>query len=173
MGDVILGVDGRRARGIEQLQSMIASARPGAAVTLDIWRIDPGTSDVEQLGVEVVLGVMDQSINRQFTSNLLDRARLGTLVTATPQRAEELGVAFARGVLVGPSKAGVDGDTLFPVGTLIQRIDGITVGTLDELFERIDRRLRLRPRQRARERARVLFEGILPSREPFQVDVGF
>ena len=167
MGDVIMGVDGRRARGIEQLQSMIASARPGAAVTLDIWRIDPKTKSAKQFGVEVILGVMDQSINRQFTSNILDRARLGTLVTATPQRADELGVPFARGVLVGPSKAGVDGDTLFPVGTLIQRIDGITVGTLDELFERIDRRIR------SGRRVSVVLEGILPSSEPFEVNVNF
>ena len=167
MGDVIMGVDGRRARGIEQLQSMIASARPGATVTLDIWRIDPKTKSAKELGVEVILGVMDQSINRQFTSDRLDRARLGTLVTATPQRADELGVPFARGVLVGPSKAGVDGDTLFPVGTLIQRIDGITVGTLDELFERIDRRIR------SGRRASVILEGILPSSEPFEVNVSF
>ena len=166
-GDVIMGVDGRRARGIEQLQSMIGSARPGAAVTLDVWRIDPVTKSVEELGVEVILGVMDQSINRLGTSNRLQNERLGTLVTATRQRADEFGVPFARGVLVGPSEAGVEGDTLFPVGTLIQRIDGITVGTLDELFERIDRRLRVS------RNPMVLFEGIFPTGQPFEVDVAF
>ena len=167
MGDVIMGVDGRRVRGVEQLQSMISSARPGAAVTLDVWRIDPKNESVEKTVVEVVLGVMDQSINRQATFERLQRARLGTLVTATRQRASELGVPFARGVLVGPSDSGARGDTLFPVGTLIQRIDGYSVGTLDELYERIDRRIRMGSP------ARVLLEGVFPTQEAFQVDVDF
>ena len=167
VGDVIIGVDGRRVRGIEQLQSMIASSRPGATITLNVWRIDPQTESIENLGVEVILGEMAQSINRQATSNRLQNARLGTLVTATPRRASELGVPFARGVLVGPSESGREGDTLFPVGTLIERIDGIPVGTLDELFERIDRRIG------RRKSVRVLFEGVLPGGQPFQVDVGF
>ena len=166
MGDVIMGVDGRRARGIEQLQSMISSARPGAPVVLDVWRIDPRTGSSKELGIKVVLGVMDQSINRQGTSIRLQRARLGTLTTATPTLADELGIPFARGVLVGSSDAGVDGDTLFPVGTLIERVDGFSVGTLDELLVRIDRRMR-----GVRGSARVLFEGLFPTGETFQVEV--
>ena len=85
----------------------------------------------------------------------------------TRQRASELGVPFARGVLVGPSDSGARGDTLFPVGTLIQRIDGYSVGTLDELYERIDRRIRMGSP------ARVLLEGVFPTQEAFQVDVDF
>jgi len=167
IGDVIVGVDGRRVRGIEQLQSMIASARPGAVVVLDVWRIDPGSKAVDIEEVEVALGEMDQSINRDATAALLRRARLGTLVTATRARATEYGVPFARGVLVGPSERGRDGDTLFPVGTLIQRIDGNVIGTLDELYERIDRRVR-------RERSpRVLMEGVVPGGQPLEVEVAF
>ncbi len=167
VGDVIIGVDGRRVRGIEQLQSMVASARPGEVISLDVWRIDFATKSEQILGVQVTLGEMDQSINRDATALLLARARLGTLVTATVERAEKLGVSFSRGVLVGPSKEGRDGDTLFPVGTLIERIDGISVGTLDELYERIDRRVR-------RERSpRVLIEGVVPNGQPLQVEVGF
>ncbi|MBC02654.1 MAG: hypothetical protein CMJ34_05035 [Phycisphaerae bacterium] len=168
-GDVITGIDGRRVRGIEQLQAMISSARPDAVVIVEVWRIDPRTNLVEELGIEVTLGEMDQSINRLGTSQRLRRARLGTLVTSTPQRAEDLGIDFARGVLVGPSEAGATGDTLFPVGTLIQKIDGITIGTLDELFERIDRRMGRMVR--SRQPARVLFEGVLPDGRPFEVEV--
>lgn len=167
VGDVIVGVDGRRVRGIEQLQSMIASARPGVVVVLEVWRIDPDSRVVDMVEVEVALGEMDQSINRDATALLLRRARLGTLVTATRARATEYGVPFARGVLVGPSEQGREGDTLFPVGTLIQRIDGNVIGTLDELYERIDRRVR-------RERSpRILMEGIVPGGQPLQVEVAF
>ena len=110
---------------------------------------------------------MVQSIYRVGSAWLLRRDGLGTLVTAIGDRAKEFGVPFARGVLVGPSERGREGDTLFPVGTLIQRIDGNVIGTLDELYERIDRRVR-------RERSpRILMEGIVPGGQPLQVEVAF
>ena len=163
LGDIVEFVDGRRVRGLEQLQSMISSRRPGDRVVLGVWRLDEDMP--RRLELEVVLDEMEQSINRDRVAQGLRNKRLWSLATSTPARAEELGVRHLRGVMVMPVEDDRFGDPLLPVGTIIEAVDGIRVGTLDELYERMDRKI-----QRER-RPSVLLEGVQPDGTGFQIEI--
>ena len=163
LGDIVEFVDGRRVRGLEQLQSMISSRRPGDRVVLGVWRLDEDMP--RRLELEVVLDEMEQSINRDRVAQGLRNKRLWSLATSTPARAEKLGVRHLRGVMVMPVEDDRFGDPLLPVGTIIEAVDGIRVGTLDELYERMDRKI-----QRER-RPSVLLEGVQPDGTGFQIEI--
>ncbi len=140
LGDVIEFVDGRRVRGMEQLRSMIASALPGDRVEIGVWRFDDQGDQPIQIAIGVVLASSDPTLTSP-SMQALQRWGFAELATMTPTRAEELGVAYRRGVVVVRLAASnlTDLAKAFPPGSVIYEYGGRRVNSLDEFLARLDR----------------------------------
>ena len=111
-----------------------------------------------------VRGASHAHLPRQARLKLLETERMG-LVPGTDSTPTPKPLRHLRGVMVMPVEDDRFGDPLLPVGTIIEAVDGIRVGTLDELYERMDRKL-----QRER-RPSVLLEGVQPDGTGFQIEI--
>lgn len=137
-GDIVETVDGRRVRGLEQLRSMIASARPGQSIVLGIRRFDDSARSFEPIELEIELGELDLLMASPI-GRLLEDLGLRELETMTAERARAAGVEFKRGVLLTEVASGSRLGGVFPAGTIIIEVDGRAVAYADELLARIER----------------------------------
>ena len=168
-GDIISLVEDRKVKGLEQLKSMVSSRRPGQKTRIGILRNDPQTGESKALELQLILGELDLS-NTTFSSQYLSRLGLRRLDTSTPRLAAQLGVEHGRGVLVVESDSQGRLGNALPVGSLITSVDGRTIGSVEELFIRIDRAFVFTPRGMAFNRS-CLIEATLPNGEVFTADL--
>jgi S1-C subfamily serine protease len=140
VGDVILSIGGQRVNNAAKLRTLIANRRPGERVPIEIWRATPGA---EQPGrgerVEVQMGRLDPETNMEGIAAALRGAGLARILTMNESEAAARKMEFRRGVLV----ASVDLDSTvaaeIPEGSIIVEVFGAPVGSVDDLYLRIDR----------------------------------
>jgi len=169
-GDIIETIEGRRVKGLEQLRSMVSSRRPGQETRIGILRRDPATGEEQRLVLTLVLGELDPGSSSMISAQYLTRLGLEGLKTSTPALADELGVEHGRGVLVIQSDPGGTLGNALPAGSRITSVDGRAIGSVDELYARIDRAMGSTGRWIGFSRP-CLLEAILPDGEVFSTDL--
>ncbi|HUB73740.1 MAG TPA: trypsin-like peptidase domain-containing protein [Solirubrobacteraceae bacterium] len=60
-GDIIVGIDGKKVGGSEELASIIGEKKPGDTVTVEIWRAE-GNGQYKQLKLKATLGERPNSV---------------------------------------------------------------------------------------------------------------
>lgn len=169
IGDVIVHVEGRRVKGLEQLRSMISSRRPGEETRIGIWRRDPSSAQADQLELLLILGELDPSAGSNG-GGLLKKHGLRELARSTPELAASLGVTHSRGVLVVKIDPRRALGSRLPVGTLITTANGRSIGSVDALHARIDHVVEVGGRL-VGFRGPFIIEAILPDGENVSFDL--
>lgn len=124
--DVVLAVNGETTRSRTQLQAIVSSLRPGASVTLDIWRPD-GVAGGSTMQIVVDLARLDSLVLRgelppDQPEDHLREVGIARMRTATPDATAALGVAFHPGVLVEAIVPGSELENALPPGSIIVAI---------------------------------------------------
>ena len=142
--DIITHVRGKAIGTVQQLRSLVSSARPGETVRLTVWRYDLGTGSGETVFVDVNLSRLEDTLARGPGPIGLPRSRFGIpmlgldrLITNTPELAAQLGHdEFRPGVVIAElapesslSIAGIE------AGSVIVDVMDRPVSSVDELFE--------------------------------------
>lgn len=139
IGDVIEHVAKRRARGLEQLKSMVSSYRPGSEVVFGIWRWDDAANHGAHHDLVLILGELSARDVSPWAVNVLSSLGVDELTRSTPEEARAVGVAYTPGVLVTLINDARPLGSALPVGTTIVAVDGKAISTVDELHARIER----------------------------------
>ncbi len=140
IGDVIVSIDGRHITNDQQVRAVISSKRPGTDITIEVWRPNLNAGEPTTKDFKVGLGELDPATPTGSTfSQTMRTLGFSALTTATEERAKKLGVPFRRGVLVEEVRAGSPVERAVPKGSIITEILGQPVGSVDELFTRVNR----------------------------------
>ncbi len=131
-GDVITAMDGEAVVSVVSFRNRIAAAEPETRVTLRVLR------DGRERRVQVELGAQETAPDREAEAPRTGEDSLGwRLESLGRNRAEQLGVPDARGVLiVGVARGGSAGRAGLASGDVILEIDRVRVSTAEEV-ERI------------------------------------
>ena len=170
IGDVIEQVAGRRARGLEQLKSMVSSYRPGSEIKIEVWRWDDAAGRGRQLELILVLGELSAEDVAPFAVSMLAQLGVQDLKRSTPEVARAAGVPFTAGVLIQQVDASRPLGESLPVGTTIVAVDGRSISTVDEIHARLERAVTVAGRLRGFSRP-FLLSAVLPDGQEVVIDV--
>ncbi|MGI9015147.1 MAG: trypsin-like peptidase domain-containing protein [Phycisphaerales bacterium] len=142
--DIIMMIDDTRVATLSQLQATISRHEPGETVELAIWRFDPALDQARELTVEVTLDELDPgTLLSDEAGRFLRQFGLELLATASPERAEALGVQHRTGVIVERVNSSMDGR--IQPGSIITSIFDQQVRNLDEFYARLERAVIVSP----------------------------
>jgi serine protease Do len=142
VGDVVLSIGGQRVNSAAKLRTLIANRKPGERVAIELWRPTPGAErDGEIRQLEVEMGRLDPETNMEDIASALRGAGLKQLVTCTEAEARARGAEFRRGVLVQSVEPGSPVADEVPELSIIVEAFAAPVGSVDDLYLRIDRGL--------------------------------
>ncbi len=136
-GDIVIAVNGEDVGRLKQLLSQISSNRPGDTIDLGVWR------DGELLDLQVTLATLTPREFAPEVARFLSRAGFENLTTLTSDKADEIGVAFERGVLVEQLRRDSPAAQTIPVRSVIVAVQGEPVRTVNEFYARLERAARL------------------------------
>jgi S1-C subfamily serine protease len=142
IGDVITRIDGRPITSDRLVPAIISSKRPGAEITLEVWRISPETGTSESRDFRIALGTLEPA--RRATPLFIQAiGRLGIedLETATQANCREREIPFRRGVLVAAVRPESEIASVMPTGSIVVEVLGQSVVSEDELYLRVGRYL--------------------------------
>ncbi|HTH74124.1 MAG TPA: DegQ family serine endoprotease [Trinickia sp.] len=126
-GDVILAVNGTPVNDSTDLPSQIASMKPGAKATLDVWR-DKGKKQLT-----VTLGALSDTKVADSGAQASEQGRLGVAVRPlTPQ--ERNGTSLSHGLLVQQSSGPAASAGIQP-GDVILAVNGRAVTSVQQFRE--------------------------------------
>jgi len=116
-GDIILAIDGREVNGRQQLSLRIAESRPGAEVTLTLWR------DKKEMKVKVSLSERTDDVLAKAQDDGSEKGLGLQLQDLTDELSARLGVRGEKGVVVsGLQLGGPAARAGLKVGDLIQKV---------------------------------------------------
>lgn len=170
VGDVIEHVATRRARGLEQLKSMVSSYRPGSEVVFSIWRWNDAAVGGSHLDLVLTLGELSSRDVSPWAVNVLSSLGIEELTRCTPEEALAAGVPYTPGVLVTANDDARPLGNALPIGTTIVAVDGKALSTVDELHARIERAISSSGRLRGFSRPFPL-AAILPDGQEVVIDL--
>lgn len=137
VGDVIVGIGGRRISTRDEVLSQIGTSRPGTTMPLEVWRPDAGRNAGERVQLSAELGTLDPTVNAAPLVEGLQRMGLADLQDVKQP---------VRGVRVGRVVKDAPADGKVPVDSVIVGCDGQSVRGLDDLVIRLTRAFTTRPR---------------------------
>lgn len=132
LGDVIVGVEGKRVRSSGELMELLARSEPGKKVDLDLIRYG------EKKKVSVELGAFEPAVRateRVASESESGLTRLGfTAADLNASLARRLRLEATKGVVVTQVSAGSPAATAgIAPGMIIERVNGKKVGKLSDL----------------------------------------
>lgn len=138
LGDVIVGVDGKKVDSSGELMEILARSDPSKTVTLDVIRYG------EAKKIPVKLGAFEPAVkaaSRESREREGGLARLGfTAAELTPQMARRLNTKATRGVaVVRVDEAGPAARVGVAPGMLIEKVNGRAIEKLSDLEAAADK----------------------------------